>query len=605
MTDADLIDDIAEDVESNFSIELRDPYQRPYGEPERTTESQKKLWNWLRNYDVWRQAMIGGKGSGKSHYGATFSYYFGQEFPGCEGACIANTDRQSKDAAGEHFMNVGSMLNFNVEYFKSKKMHGQEQSKFYVVDLDGKGYQEGLYFMIKVRSLEAVDAMEGSEFDFIWFEELQDGDRPAFVKAQSRNRGTAIADEDTMNPVFLAGMTDGAEHWMYEMLEDNMSFPTEDQFDPEEDDSVLLEPTLMENKQNIGQAKIDEYYNTFNPTEAERLIHAERVSQNKDRALYEYRSNLHTNGLMSKVLCDYDPYREIIVSVDFNISPMCASVWQVKEWNHDWQDENLQVIWNDSGTSISEVRRWTSEEDYETYPNLRAIAEPDTEVLAQIDEYEIWPNDQMGGGTEGFMRNLVSDYKSHTMRVTIVGDAQGNSRTSASSRTDWDIIREWAQRLQKAEVVPGLESNDNVLGPVKYSNPPVKDTLNITNRLLSNANGEPRMCFQPQSDYDSGGVKASVSACETDAKGRIDDKRDRSEDRKKPRTHFLDTVRYVAWFFEDGAKMTAEQFDQHVDELDEMERGGPPHADEPNRYAGFNDEEEDDMGYGESTDLLF
>jgi hypothetical protein len=36
-----------------------------------------------------------------------------------------------------------------------------------------------------------------------------------------------------------------------------------------------------------------------------------------------------------------------------------------------------------------------------------------------------------------------------------------------------------------------------------------------------------------------------------------------------------------------------------------MERGGPPHADEPNRYAGFDDEEEDDMGYGESTDLLF
>ena len=237
-----------------------------------------------------------------TYYGATFAFYFGQKWPGAEGVVVGNTDRQAKDAAGGPFLEVCRALGYEAEYFSSKKIRGQEQSKFYVVDLDGEGYEQGNTFMLKVRSLEAVQAMEGSEFDFMWFEEIQQGDKEDFVTANSRNRGTHIAGEDTQNPLFIAGMTAGASHWMYSMLEDNMSFVVEERFDPEEHDSVLREPVLTENKKNIGQAKIDEYYNTFSSTEAERLIHAKRVSQNSDRAMYEYREDKHRNGRMSRLM---------------------------------------------------------------------------------------------------------------------------------------------------------------------------------------------------------------------------------------------------------------------------------------------------------------
>lgn len=603
------IDDIAEDVESQFSVEFRDPYERPYGEPERQTKSQRILWQYLREHNIWRQALIGAKGAGKTYYGATFAFYFGQNWPGAEGVVVGNTDRQAKDAAGGPFLEVCRALGYKAEYFSSKKIRGQEQSKFYVVDLDGEGYETGQTFMLKVRSLEAVEAMEGSEFDFMWFEELQQGDKQDFVTANSRNRGTHIADEETQNPIFVAGMTAGASHWMYSMLEENMSFVPDERFDPDEHDSVLREPVLTENKQNIGQAKIDEYYNTFSSTEAERLIHAKRVSQNSNRAMYEYRENKHRNGRMSHLLCQYDRYDNLILSVDFNISPMCGSLWQRREWNPKWGQENVRLTWN--GDTVNQVIVAT-EDGEKTYDSLREFAAPDQTVLAQVDEYEVWPKDRMGGGTEGLMRHVVRDYaEMHAAPIEIVGDAQGNSKTAASTKTNWDIIRQHAAKFDEPIVIPGLKSSrkgsGDVTGEVKWSNPLVEDTLIAANRLLQNAEGQARMCFLPRSEYQSDGVAASVAAVERKGNGKIDDRRDRSDDRSKPRTHWFDTVRYVAWYFENEIEQEQRDIETLIDEMQSDRTGSDeqiPDDMDPARYTGFPDEDQGggwlDFGSGNS-----
>lgn len=571
MSDVD-IDNIADDVESKFSLEAKDPFESPYGDPERQTESQEMLWEYLQEHRIWRQAMIGAKGAGKTYYGAAFAFHFGQEYPGAEGAVVGNTDRQAKDAAGGPFLDVCHNLGYEAEYFKSKKIRGQEESKFYIVDLDGEGYQKGKTFKLFVRSMEAVEAMEGSQYDFMWVEEIQQADKQAFVKANSRNRGTKIAGEETKNPIFIAGMTDDSSHWMYDMLEDNMGFVTSDEFDPEEHGSILREPVLTENKKNIGQAKIDEYYNTFSATEAERLIHAKRVSMNSNRALYEYREDLHRRGRMSRLLCYYDPYDDLILSVDFNISPMCASVWQRRNWNQKWNQQNVQWVW--SGDEVKEVLVHRGNDRIERYESLREFATPDQTVMAQVDEYEIWPGDEMGAGTEGLMRRFVRDYAERQQAsVEIIGDAQGNSKTAASTETNWDIIRQFATKFDDPIVIPGLKSSrkgsGNATGEIKWSNPLVEDTLTHTNRILQNAEGHARICFLPESVYESGGVAASVGAVERKGNGKIDDKRDRSDDRSKPRTHWFDTVRYLGWYFNNEIENEQTNIDELIEEMKE------------------------------------
>ena len=609
------IDAIAEDVEDSFSLDFRDPYEYPYGDPERQTESQRILWSYLEDHNIWRQALIGAKGAGKTYYGATFAFYFGQKYPGAEGAVVGNTDRQAKDAAGGPFLEVCKALGYNAEYFGSKKIRGQEESKFYIVDLDGQGYQEGKTFKLFVRSMESVGAMEGSQYDFMWVEEIQQAQKENFVTAVSRNRGTHIADEDTKNPLFVAGMTGGPEHWMYDKLEiDNGFYPHgsseqsnhSETFDPEKHEAILREPVLTENKRNVGQATIDDYYNNFSKSKAERLIHAQRVSHNSNRALYEYKGNLHRKGRMSRLLCYYDPYDDLILSLDFNVSPMCVTLWQRRDWNQKWSQQNVQIVWN--GNEVQEVLVHTGEDKAERYDSLPEYAAPNQKVLAQVDEFEVWPDDEMGGGTRGAMSHVVREYADrHNATLEVIGDAQGNSKTAAATVTNWDIVRSYASKFSDPLVMPGLITNrtgSGLEGEVKYSNPPVEDTLTHTNQLLQNAEGHSRLCFLPESQYESGGAAASVAAVEKKGNGKIDDKRDRSDDRAKPRTHFFDTVRYLGWYFNEEVDHGQDNLDELIDEMkaDRRDAGTErmPEGMDPDRYTGFPDEDGGDewLGFG-------
>jgi len=552
--------------------------------------------------------LVGAKGSGKTFYGATFAFYFGQKYPGAEGVVVGNTDRQAKDAAGGPFLEVCKKLGYDAEYFRSKKIRGQEESKFYIVDLDGDGYQDGKTFKLFVRSMESVQAMEGSQYDFMWVEEIQQAEKANFVTANSRNRGTHIAGEETKNPIFIAGMTEGPEHWIYDMLEESMGFVKGEDFNPDEHDSLLREPILTENKKNIGQAKIDEYYNTFSKSKAERLIHARRVSQNSNRALYEYKSKLHRKGRMSRLLTDYDPYDDLILSLDFNINPMCGSLWQRRAWNQKWSHMNVQIVWN--GNKVEEVLVHTEEDEVERYDRLSEYAEPNQTVLAQVDELEVWNDDKMGGGTRGLMRHVVREYSDkHQATLEVVGDAQGNSKTAAATVTNWDIVRSFAAKFTDPLVIPGLLTNrtgQGLEGEIKYSNPPREDTLTHTNQLLQNAEGHARICFLPESQYESGGVAASVAAVEKKRNGKIDNKRDRSNDRSKPRTHFFDTVRYLGYYFHNEIDHGQMDIGEMVEDMKRDRRtedaGQMPEGMDPDRYSGFADDEEDEwLGYGGSS----
>ena len=568
---------IAEEVIEDQSIEYRDPYKKPWGDPKKQTETQKKAWTKLQN-GIWRIGAIGGKGAGKSYLGATFIMHFAQKHPNTQGAIAANSKRQTKDSIGSALVNVAHNCGYEIEYYRTKKINGQERSLLYTIDMDGKGLETGKTHKVLVRPLESIERLEGTELDYLLLDEVQDAAQGDVQKAITRNRGTGIANPGRRNPLYISGMTRSELHWMYTLMEEKLGFRTEDKFDPDEDNAILFEPTLFENKENLGEEQIEEYREMMDGRTAEQEIYAIRTSGNDNRVLHQYRDDLHRTGRMSDLCAYYDPGREVIVSVDFNVSPMSATLWQEKPWSDDWLDEDLAIHYDSDGYIESvELIEHTEEGSavIETFDSLEEYSSPDEKILAQVDEFEVWPDDKHGGGTDGLMRNLLEEYRDHPAEMVITGDARGDTRDTRSRTSDWGIIREYARKLG-AGVVPGTVSNMSG-GNIKYDNPPKEDAIKLTNRVLQNSKGEIRICFLPQSQYESGGAAASVAALSRKPDGRIDDRMDRKEGKEVRRSHFADTVLYVVWFWQDGSSPTAEEFDKMVSEVEET--GGGPGVD--------------------------
>jgi hypothetical protein len=73
------------------------------------------------------------------------------------------------------------------------------------------------------------------------------------------------------------------------------------------------------------------------------------------------------------------------------------------------------------------------------------------------------------------------------LQIDLYGDATGNGRHTAASRTDWEIVKEMLRRY------PYKTSNK-----VPSSNPPVKDRINCVNALLRNQAGDRRLWIDPR-----------------------------------------------------------------------------------------------------------
>jgi hypothetical protein len=364
-----------------------------------------------------------------------------------------------------------------------------------------------------------------------------------------------------------------------------------------------MEPSLYDNIQNVGQATIDEYLNNYDETKARRLVHGERVSASGNLAAYSFSSHQHRKGRMSELSAFYDPNRKLYISIDFNVSPMCATAWQEKPWSDKWMGDNILIDYSPDG-SIRRVEVYdkpTGEIDLsetdpaETYDHVVDYAEPDRSILAQVDEWQVFPDDAKGGGTEGLMQHICDDYSSHPGQVVLLGDASGEQRDPGQmTRTNWDIVEERAaESMHDPVVIRGLMQNtDMKKGTTKYYNPPVQQTLNVMNATLRNAQREVSMCFLKSSEYESGGAASSLAVTKTKPSGGIEKKRDRSEDREKPRTHFLDTVRYMTWYWTDGGSKVATNNEATVTEGD-VNR--PDNRRDEGMLSGYYDDE-DDLG---------
>lgn len=543
---------IFDEVQQGQKIEVRDALLDPYGSTELATKSQIEAWAFFKENLGKKHidskggvhilapyvAMIGAKGSSKTHFGGCCAAEIIQRYPGSIGCLISNSYQQAKDNGGPILIKIIENLGYEIEFFNQKKVGARSYTQFYLITL-----APGIHSFVLVRSFDAITKIEGAEIDWGWPEEIQDSDKDDFIIFMSRIRG-----KGSPNVKLAFGMPEAGTHWMYRMLM-NLGFQDKEKFTgvqervlPNGDIACIVgklwEPSVFENKQNVSAEYIQTLLDSYSPEDAERFVYGKRGGSRGDRVFYSYRDDLHRTGLMSKLLCDYEPQTKLVFAYDFNVYPMSCGIFQPKQWNDDWND---LVFDPDHG--------WIHSATGKVYTDPESYVAPDRTVWAQIDEIEVYPDNAKGGMTRGMTLELEERYINHEPTVVVVGDASGNQRRSSSETTDWLIIAESMRKYTQPIVIRGLIANSDLKGgETKYSNPGQRDALMNANRFLLNANGQVGVCFLPESPLQSGGIAGAVTALGFKADGSFDVKAERKMDRDIQRSHFADIYKYFAWY---------------------------------------------------------
>ena len=586
---------MAEGIRASHAFEYRDPFGEEWGDPSRTTRTQANavafyrsrgkgiyVYDPLEGKEVLRPplvAMIGAKGSGKTRLGAKLAIDWAQIYPGSLGCIISGTYDQATSISAPQLADECERMGYPMEFFKEKKINGRRMTSLYIIDLDGKGYNAGKSSYVFARSFDAVKRLEGIELDWLWAEEIQDVDWESFRVVYTRMRG-----HGALRQVYIAGMPFDETHWMYSKLPELGAIAENDirdslgmeAFDPKsyadagmpipetvEDYEraktigVLFEPVIFENQKNLPDGEISRLAASLDEVTFERWIYGNRTAMTTDRVVYAYDDAVHRQGRASKLLSPYDTNAPLILSIDFNTRPMCASVWQLKGWNDQWNDPELFV---DYEQDVPEFYR--IQDDCRVVVSPDELPPADREVGIQIDEFELWRGD-----TAGLMHDFIGKYGKHSGDMYVLGDATGNRDDTRSGTTDWAIIEDACLEIPRAVVIRGLEVNSNIkTGTVTFHNPPRRDTFNVLNAAMKDGTGRSWVFFNPRSDLKSGGTSASVMSAKKRPDGHLDDGNDRRPQQELVRTHFFDSVRYFVWWLR-GGLVSREMYDARIGAL--------------------------------------
>ncbi len=179
----------------------------------------------------------------------------------------------------------------------------------------------------------------------------------------------------------------------------------------------------------------------------------------------------------------YNPQLPIFWSLDFNIDPMCSVIGQ-----RDGDHVNIlaELVLENSNTPEA--------------------------CQAFFKRAGPWLSGPRGG-----------------TQIEVYGDATGDSRRSSASRTDWQIVKEYLDRLPS-----------RVTYHQSKANPPVKDRVNCVNAMLRNHAGERRLMVDP-------GCKELIQDLErvhwkTDPHGNVQAEIDKSDVK---RSHLSDALGYM------------------------------------------------------------
>jgi hypothetical protein len=125
--------------------------------------------------------------------------------------------------------------------------------------------------------------------------------------------------------------------------------------------------------------------------------------------------------------------------------------------------------------------------DFNINPMCSVIGQRDGDYVYVLDELAL-PDSNTSAACDAFLRRIArwSSLSPYTTHIHIYGDATGRGRHTTSSRTDWQIVRDYFNRYPYTVDIR-----------VPSSNPPVKDRVNCVNAMLHNQAGERRLLVDP------------------------------------------------------------------------------------------------------------
>ena len=184
---------------------------------------------------------------------------------------------------------------------------------------------------------------------------------------------------------------------------------------------------------------------------------------------------------------DFDPRFELCWSLDFNIDPACSVLCQIVHDQVNVLDE-ISLRNSNTGAVCDEFARRSEK------------------WLARRTQYG-------------------------PLDVRVYGDATGDSRKSAASRTDWQMVSDFFKSTGHLH---------RVHMDVPSSNPPVKDRVNCVNAVIANAEGRRRLNVDPHCRQL---IRDLEQVCwKTDSNGNMVSELDHSD---PTRTHMSDALGYL------------------------------------------------------------
>jgi len=150
----------------------------------------------------------------------------------------------------------------------------------------------------------------------------------------------------------------------------------------------------------------------------------------------------------------YHPNLPLCWALDFNVDPMCSVICQMEEWK--------RTPW--------------ARAPYECRKTLRVL-----------DEIVLSNSNTMEAVEEFIYRAKTLAGASTRITLNVYGDASGNSRSSKSGRTDYELIRESFRRYPEFEI--HLQNT---------ANPLVRDRVNTMNNALCSASKERSIMIDPK-----------------------------------------------------------------------------------------------------------
>ena len=277
-----------------------------------------------------------------------------------------------------------------------------------------------------IRSMENIETISGATLGSAWADEMHDAPKWAFDLINSR-----LSDKtSTLLQFVLTSNTDELEHWLYTDIVQAYEFNIERENGIRARDVIeIVNGTTYENASNLAPGYIESMASTLDEQLFQRYIKGLWVNIGSGKMFYNLDRNIHLEDL------HYEKDLPLMVSSDFNLNPMCWSIWQQHK-DELWCIDQLMVKGNaDTETCCKEL--------YRRYEDAK---------------HYIW-----------------------------FGDASGKSGSTKSQKSDYDIIREFfrEKKIQLEMRVP-------------EANPSIRDSANAVNVRLKNANGESFIRFDKQ-----------------------------------------------------------------------------------------------------------